>query len=376
MKKVGIITFHSSYNHGSVLQAQATQMIINALGYDAEIIDFRPDLFDKYDYIYCKRNCASLKKKIVSLMMLLQCNDRKKRISNFENYQTKYLHTNGKRIRTYSELVELANDYDIFVSGSDQIWSDIVPETKAAPADTILGYYLAFTEKKKISYASCASSLKEENLKKYIKFLSEYAHISAREKIGADRISKVIEKPVELVLDPSLLVSKEKWAEFCSEDPIVKEPYVLLYSLRDLKAEMCWKKALKSFSEYHKLKVVVIAPYFQVPFPNCINMLTASPAEFINLFKNAKVICTDSFHGTAFAVNFNKPFYSLGNKYWKDDIRKSSLLELLNLKSRILADEMDITSVKDFSCDFSEANRIIEEMRQSSIAYLKTSLAD
>lgn len=376
MKKVGIITFHSTYNHGSVLQAQATQMIINALGYDAEIIDYRPDSFDKYDYIYCKRNCAGLKKKIVSLMMLPQYNDRKKRISNFVNYQRNHLHTNGKRIRTYSELIELANDYDIFVSGSDQIWSDIVPETKAAPADTILGYYLAFTEKKKISYASCASSLKDTDLKKYLNYLSEYAYISARERIGAERISKIINKPVELVLDPTFLVPKEKWTEFCTEEPIIKEPYVLLYSLRDFKAEICWKKALKNFSEYQKLRIVIIAPYFQAPFPNCINMLTSSPADFINLFLNAKVICTDSFHGTAFAVNFNKPFYSLGNKYWKEDIRKTSLLELVKLNNRILADEMDIIRVKDFHCDFSEANKIIEKMRQSSIAYLKMALSD
>lgn len=375
MKKVGILTFHSSYNYGSVLQAQATQLAIENLGYDATIIDYRPHGYDDYDELYCARNRVGIKGRLFYWCIILRKNERRKRVQKFEEYFTNNLKL-SMRVSSYKGLEGLNKAYDIFVSGSDQIWSDQVPEVKRAGGNTVLGYYLAFTDQKKIAYASCVASLKEEQLEKYRSYLLQYDWLSTRESIGVERIQNITGRKVELVLDPTLLLDKEQWLAHAkvSDVPLVQGDYVLLYSLRNFKAEKCWAKWLKKFAKKHNLSIVVVAPYFEFIVPGAKNMLNVGPKDFLNLYANAKVVCTDTFHGTAFAVNFNKPFFSLGTKYWKDDIRKTSLLKLLGLESRLIEDESDIMLFENYGCDFSESNRRIRELRTSSVDYLRAAL--
>lgn len=376
MKKVGIITFHASLNHGSVFQAQATQYMIQKLGYEAEIIDYRPETYDIYDKIYCKRNRGRIREKMYYLMMLFNHLERQKRIKKFEAYQEKNIVKSKERIKTYADLSKIAESYDVFVTGSDQVWSKAVPEIVLAGEDAVLAYYLGFTHKKKIAYASSVASMREEDLSEFEAYLNQYSFLSTREQVGVERLQKVTGKKVELVVDPSFLLNFKEWIKFAKPKRIVKESYVLLYSLRNHIAEKNWERALHIFAQKHGLKIVVVAPYFEYKMPGTIDMQLAGPSEFLRLYADASVVCTDTFHGTAFAVNFNKPVYSLGTKYWKEDIRKTSLLKMLGLENRLIDDENDIISVKDYSCDYSKANEILNQMREQSVLYLKKALSD
>lgn len=376
MKRVGIVTIHSTYNIGSVLQAQATQKVIQNLGYDAEIIDYRPASYDKYDLIYCRRaSGGSIKGFVFYFLLNMRYFQRQKRINSFIDYQRRNLRLSSSRYKSCNEMKEIANKYDIFVSGSDQIWSKNVPEI-ASEEDIIMGYFLNFTNNKKISYASCVASMQESDLWEYKKYLKEYSALSTREQIGVEKLQKVTGKKVKLVLDPTLLIDSNEWMKYASAKICIDEPYVLLYSLKSHTAEKNWSKALNKFSKVHNLKIVVIAPYFEYKLKNSIDMRLVGPSEFISLYSKASVICTDTFHGTAFAVNFNKPFFSLGNKYWKDDIRKTSLLKLLNLENRLIDDESDILKYDDYSCNYDNANHILEMQRSNSITYLKKALSN
>lgn len=375
MKNIGIITFHAAYNYGSVLQAQATQLAIEKLGYHSEIIDYRPSTYDHYDRIYCERGHTGKKGKLLTFLLKIRKKKRNKRIRLFETYMAANMKTSSTRFFHFSDLSRAKKDYDIFLSGSDQIWSKMVPEIMLAGNDTVLGYFLAFTDRKKVSYASSVASMNEQDLTEYKTYLEQYEALSTREQIGLERLERVIEKDIELVLDPTFLLTAQEWRQFAMDERIVKEPYVLLYSLRNHKAQKFWMMGLKKFAKQNSLKIVVLAPYFEMPVTGAVNMLASGPAEFLNLYANATVVCTDTFHGTAFAVNFNKPFYSLGAKYWKEDIRKTALLKLLGLESRIINDEIEMADFVNYDCDFTNANRILSKERKRSISYLKNVLS-
>lgn len=77
---------------------------------------------------------------------------------------------------------------------------------------------------------------------------------------------------------------------------------------------------------------------------------------------------TDSFHGTAFAINFNTPFVEvLPNN--NTGTRNMSILRLTGLSNRILKD--DDVDLAMTTIDFSETNRILEKKREESIEILK-----
>ena len=108
--------------------------------------------------------------------------------------------------------------------------------------------------------------------------------------------------------------------------------------------------------------------------PGVQNALASGPREFLNLFANAEVVFTDTFHGTAFAVDFNRPVYTIENKYWKEDVRKSYLLRSLGMADRLIADESDIAAVEDYRYDYSAVNVLLNERREASLAWLKNAL--
>lgn len=376
MKKVGIITFHASYNHGSVFQAQATQQAIQNLGYEAEIIDYRPKTYDEYDRLYCRRGHGGIKGMFYYALLRMDRAKRMERVHKFQEYQRNHLHLSSERYMTYSSLSEIKDHYDIFVSGSDQVWSKRVPEIAKDSKDAVLAYYLGFTQKKKISYASSVASMQEADLEEFRSYLMDYAHISTRETIGAERLQHVTGRDITTVVDPSFLLNRQDWTRFAEPQKLVDGKYVLLYSLRNYKAEKNWSKALEIFAKNHGLKIVVIAPYFETKMKNAIDMRLAGPREFLRLYADAEVVCTDTFHGTAFAVNFQKPVYSLGTKYWKEDIRKTSLLQSLDMKSRLIDDENDLLSVEDYRFDYGKSSELLEQKRKESITFLCKALED
>ena len=97
----------------------------------------------------------------------------------------------------------------------------------------------------------------------------------------------------------------------------------------------------------------------------------ATPEDFVNILRNAACVVTTSFHGTAFSLIFNRPFYTLKlNKGW--DERSTSLLNQLNLQNR----QIDITSAPEFSeIDYTNINIGLDKLRKESQDFLISALA-
>ena len=373
MKKVGIVTFHYPLNFGSVLQAQATQIAVERLGYESEIIDYRFVSSSEYDKIYLSRRNGGFEGMLIKPLLYIHPQKRAVRIARYNEYDKQLVKSKGT-FCSYEELTKVCNDYDIFMSGSDQIWSSSVPEIVRSGTDAIYGYFLAFTEKPKIAYASCVAAMKAEDLQEYKEFIEKYSFIATREERGAEVLRELLGHDVPVVMDPSFLLTKEEWAEYTEQRRLINDPYVLLYSLRNGAAQRNWMKAIRKFCKDKKFRIVVISPYFSYPMPGVTYMLDAGPKEFLNLYHNAEIVFTDTFHGTAFAVNFNRPVFALGNKYWKKDIRKTFLMNQLGMQDRLIEDESEISDVTNYSYDYMNVNNRIDELRASSLDYLRNAL--
>ena len=97
--------------------------------------------------------------------------------------------------------------------------------------------------------------------------------------------------------------------------------------------------------------------------------------EWLGLFMDAEYIITNSFHGMAFSVNFNKNFTS----FIEGDPmsgRNSRIYD--RCKDFGVLDRIQIVGSKDKAktenIDFNEVSSILEDLKKESIKYLKTAI--
>lgn len=352
MKKIGIITIHSDLNYGAFLQAFALTTFLNNNSYYTRIIDYRKIPNSPRIYKFPK----NIIYKIYNLPRLFR----------YRRFIAPLL--SNKRYNSLEELQSFNEEFDILISGSDQIWNPICGGlNRINPA-----YFLAFASKdkyKKISYGSSVGSyIYDENEKKQVrKWLNEYSHISTRESSGAIQLESIINKPVKVVLDPTLLLNKDGWLQYASSVKI-KSKYVFVYYIDELDEVVSYARII---ADKLGLKVALITnmakrhPKVDINIPHC------GPAQFLWLFANATYIVTNSFHGTAFAVNFNKDFVSVIKR--NSPQRAQTLLKNVGLYERLLTniDELDKIPL---NVDFKEANIKLDMLRNDSISYLLNSI--
>lgn len=372
---IGIITFHGSHNYGSVLQAYATQKILTDLGYESEIINFRMKSQKEYYALYQTK--YGMTGFIGDVLMLPVHLLRKQRFDKFETFINTRYHLSGKDIENYEGLKEVSNKYDLYLTGSDQIWSNRIPEFVGSDIDYTGVYFLDFVEngKKRIAFSSSVGEANEEDLKNAIEYLRKFSHISTRETYGVNLLSKFVDQKVYKTLDPTLMVPKEEWSAISGKEPVVKGDYIFLYTLKGLRPGLEWGKYLSQLGKNLNMKVVCISPFFPVITPGIKNIFNAGPEEFINLINNAKLVFTDSFHGTAFSINLNKPFFSL-TPGGAADVRKREILDTLGVGDRILTSQDQVAEITEWMLDYDarSTNATLNELRKEGLQYLRTAI--
>ena len=230
MKTIGIITYHHYYNYGTMLQALALQEKVEQLGYQAELIDFKQDnSLSRYEMLKLriKRMPVYIKERKKYRALADSREKIKEKNELFEQFYKTYLHVGKKKYTTTQQLMENPPVYDGYVVGSDQTWNPFVANSPEA-------FFLPFVENKskKGSYGPslAVKSLSDEKEKEYRKKLSNFSFLSCREQDGAQLLSRITQKEVKCVLDPTLLLSAKEWGKYC-EFEIPKEPYILVYFL-------------------------------------------------------------------------------------------------------------------------------------------------
>lgn len=360
--RVGVITFHGSHNCGSMLQAYALQELVEGTGNSCEIINFRMQSQKDYYALYPTK--YGYRRLLRSLSLLPLHAARTRRVEKFERFLSTRYHLSGRELQTYEDLEEIADVYDVYMSGSDQIWHADVPEIRFSPVDYSGVYFLDFVSpgKRKIAFATSAGEMTYERLLEKKPLLEQYECISMREESGSQILERMLGCEVPVVLDPTLLLEPSKWRQIEGDRPLVEGRYIFLYSLQGMRRAREWAWLLERAEARFGMKAVCISPFFPVPSQKVTNVVDAGPEEFLNLMDHAELVLTDTFHGTAFSVNFGKPFYSLTPPESHDE-RKRSLLKLVGLEDRMIQSVGDLEDLSDYELDASVSQAVLAQER-------------
>lgn len=215
---IGIITFHGSHNCGSMLQAYATQKFLERLGHKSEIINFR--MQSQKDYYALYQTKYGLMRFCRGLLLFPIHGLRSRRAKKFEEFMNGELKLSGRELSTYDDLESVKSKYEVYLAGSDQIWSNRVPELAKSPVDYTGVYFLDFVDenKKRVSYASSIGEATFNELISKKQLLLKFSAISTREKAGANIIEKLLGvQPVETVIDPTLALNSSEWRRLSGE---------------------------------------------------------------------------------------------------------------------------------------------------------------
>lgn len=380
MKRIGIITIVRVNNYGAELQAYATQEALCKMGYDAEIIDY---LFYKnkdHKSTHASRPVfhMPLKKRLAEwlfpkrewLKSLIQKNNfasvREERFIRFHRDNTHFSQT----YCSYDELLNVKLTYDAYIVGSDQVWNPGV-------YSSLDPYFLKFAPKgkKKFSYASSigVSSLPEYTHAYYNEALNGLDAISVREENAVGLVKNVSGRDAQWVLDPTLLLNAEEWQHVARQEKGIPEKYILLYELTPCPFLKTLAKHIADMKGYKVVRINKDSNRVEAD-DDIINVMDAGPAEFLGLFKNADFIVTNSFHGTAFSINFNKPFYVVTPARKANNSRQQSILRLFELSDRLLLENSTLPTEKMLDVNYDRANEILAQQRDLSKNFLKENI--
>ncbi len=378
--KIAIISCYSTNNYGSILQAFATENYFAKKG-DCHTVateGIRPFLLNEKKKYYLKNiyrlplliskypqaKLAFLRKIIPSEKKLFQS-----RLKKMNDFRKKFSFV-GSNATSLQELSEVVKDYDIAVLGGDQLWR---------PDNILPGYYTLEwvpDNVRKVSFSTSFGVSHLDNKSKEIanRFLRRFEAVSVRENTACGMIKEITGQSAVQVCDPVFLVDSNAWKEMADTSCCPDGGYIFSYFLGNKK----WhRKYVERISRKTGLPIVRISSldsYLPMDKRVDVDCIDASPEQFLGLIKNAKYVCTDSFHVTAFSVMFHRDFSVFkrhsGKKHATNG-RLDSFLKTLSLEERCVESIDDICLDR---IDYSETDEKINALTQSSKEFIENFL--
>ncbi len=360
----GLITFHFAHHYGAQLQAYATMRAVEELGHRCEVIDFRLPHTTRSSALFQKPE--SLRALAANAHTALHYRDMKQRFDRFEAFVSGQMHL-SRRYTSDEELRRDVPDYDVYLAGSDQIWNPYIYADKQFEPAFLLDFARG---RRKIAYAPSlgVSSLIAPYDGQLRDYLADFSALSARESRGKELLERITDREVALVLDPTLLLDGRQWGELAAP-PERREPYILCYFISD--PGEVGQRAL----EMHQCTgwPIVHLAGIRRALPGTAEVVySAGPREFLGLFQNAACVCTNSFHGSVFSLQFDRPFFTAMSPKEKAEPSYSriySLLDRLGCADRILG--LPHSAAADAKINYDAVHQRLAQARAESSAYLK-----
>lgn len=385
MKPIGLVTCYFHHNYGSMLQAYATEMIMQEMGLPYQTIACKSPI----DYMEANKIGYVVKKLLIGDWKMklgkMKVEREKKRNPVFAaNWTTRDMAFNkfanesfhlSPYCKNRDELKAMAQGYSAFIVGSDQLWrTDSVEH----------GYYtLEWVPDpiRKIAY-STSIGVKEVpwfQVKKNQRFMNRFDYIALREQSACDLVYKLTGRKVEVVLDPTLLFNGERWMDIQQFEPLIAGKYIFCYLLgnnpwqreriKRVKAETGLKiVALQHLDEYIPSDEGFAdeAPY------------NVGPREFLNYIRNAEYVFTDSFHCSVFSILYKKPFFTFSRfsetAKQSTNTRIDNLMSLTGLQQRRVNTKTSVDAILNTQSDYAEVDKRLQLQRKSSMGYLRNAL--
>ncbi len=385
MKRIGIITIHNSPNYGACLQSFALYEYIRLQKYDVEIIDlhrpFHSDYIPSRKYkpfehrfdprIHkIKRLTKSILKWVLSIFK--QTNEVSasntpphSELSLFDDFNKRI--TQSSPYLCIDELYANPPHYDIYITGSDQVWNP-------TQAYCIEPYFLTFVkEGKKISYGASIGIVKltDNEKRKFKRWLSQYDSIAVREPSAQKLLEKITRREINRVADPTFLLGKEYWSNFTQKP--VDYDYILVFTLAY--EPLIIDYALNLAKESGK-KLIVIGTN-QPKSERYAVVNDATPEQWLGYIADATLVLTDSFHCTVFSIILQPNNFYTYIAPWND--RGSRIVDLLSrfsLTEHLLPVDLKATYtiLAGSPIDYDKVNEVIKSEQALSRAYLKDNI--
>lgn len=377
--KVALAINYDYHDYGGMLQAFATQRFLTKNGVDSDAINFDQVKADisKRKWRYFLSNIFDFsivkeKSKLIEKKLKQKSNENlRKGMAERDAAFDEFCKSHFKISRAFKSWTDMSaasrKEYDAVVVGSDQLW---------LPSNVMADYYTLNwvpKEVKKIAYATSfgIGSIPAKYKQVYANYLRRIDYLSARETSGQEIIKELADREVPLVNDPALLLDADGWNEIVSSTPLVKDKYVFCYFMGNNPEQ---REFVKRLAKDKGLKVVALLHLDQyIPADeNYVDLAPwhVSPADFVNLVKNAECVCTDSFHGTVFSIIYSRPFFTFKRFNRKASLstntRITSLLTRLGLMERLVTD-MNVEPV--FEIDWNKIQDGVSEFRKASSEY-------
>lgn len=257
------------------------------------------------------------------------------------------------------------DNYPIYIVGSDQVWRNWGYKNEK---DELGMYFLNFIDNdmpNRIAYAASfgqdelSQAMISSSFTKYIEqYVKEFDHISMREKTGIELLKKTWGVEADLVLDPTMLLTNEDYNQIISQasSNLEKVKPVFVYCLEYTSGK---QKIVSDILNEKSVNASYILPYELEVLP---------PIEqWLKNFSESEYIITDSFHGTVFAIIFNKPFLVVSRPDGGIS-RLETLLGLFGLNGRLLseknADHFNYNKVEKIN--WKEVNKKLSKLRKQS----------
>ena len=360
MSKIAILTFSIASNYGAVLQAYALKKVLQSMGADVDIVNYHSPQVEKHSRVLSIVLKNGLKPMIKSCIKLCFFPFLLYYKSRFSAFQKAYLKDTAPIFPR--NIAKLNSQYDVFITGSDQVFNP-----RGTGRDK--NYFLDFVKdrNKCFSYAASFGSINfdEKDLSFLKDALKNFSSISVREKQGADFAKKLTGIKTHVHLDPTLLFRQEQWRKIAH---LPKQKNFILLYLMDRNAKIV--QYAERMAKEKQLELVFLSPVLNLP-PNRVSArhIVPTPSEWLGYFLQAAYVVTNSFHGLAFSINFNKKFFvDFLPPSRNTNSRLEDLLDLTGLRGRLLD---NIGAAYETPIDWPSVNTILSQEREKAFRYLK-----
>ncbi len=341
MKKIAIITLQGMWNYGNRLQNYAVSTVLSKK-------------MDNVSYNILESKYISKFRTILSYLI-------KKNHSSFR--YLKFLNFNKLYSKDIVKIDSVKDDFDYAVCGSDQIWI-------LSNSNKSLFFGDVVSKDKRIAYSASfgVSEIPDEYKNMYIKHLSEMKAISVREDSGAKIVKDLIDKDVPVLIDPTMMLTKEEWLKVAKKPKFYNKSkkILLTYFLGEVLDE--YSEYIDNFAKKNNCEVINLEFYKHNKY-----WYQTGPSEFVWLIKNCTAMFTDSFHGSVFSILMDVPFIVFdrdGNGAGMGS-RIDTLLDKFKLKDRKFSNQ---STQQVLNIDYSHIEPILNVERKKSIDFLKDAM--
>ena len=386
MKPIGLVTCYFHHNYGSMLQAYATEMIMQQMGLPFQTIACKAPINymqeNKILYIIKKLLIADWKMRLGKMKIERAKKENPMFAKNweirnkaFDQFAETFFHV-SPYCKNREELSKMAENYSAFLVGSDQLWrTDSVEH----------GYYtLEWVPDhiRKIAY-STSIGVKEVpwfQVEKNKRFMNRFDHIALREQSACDLVYKLTGRKVPVVLDPTLLFTGDQWLEIQQQEPLTNGKYIFCYLLGDNPLQREFIKRVKEKTGYKIVALQQLDDYIPSDEGFADEAPYVGPREFLNYIRNAEYVFTDSFHCSVFSILYKKNFFTFsrfaeGAKQ-STNTRIDNLLHITGLEERRMTNDKAIEEVVNFKRNFDGVDEKLNALRKSSMDYLYNAIKD